>query len=78
MPDFYLHLEPAIEPAQIDYLEKKISQLAPDEQLTIVLEAADAHEADRIMELLAKYNIDYQPRGSHDGRLYYVIGRPHS
>lgn len=78
MPDLYLHFEPTIESEQISYLEKKLSQITPDEQLTIVIEAADAHQADRLIELLARYDIDYQPRGSHDGRLYYIIGRQRS
>ncbi len=39
------------------------------------MEAADAHQADDVMEILRKEGFDYQPRGTHDGTRYQVIAK---
>lgn len=68
-----LHLEPVIDENALARVKSTLPQIEKNDHLTITLEAADAHQADRIMEVLGAYGFEYQPRGSHDGRDYHII-----
>lgn len=72
MEELTLFLEPEIDAGGLERLR---SALAGRDRINIALEAADAHQADRVMEILRSHGFDYQPRGSHDGRLYYIVAR---
>ncbi|HBV97233.1 MAG: hypothetical protein JL50_09175 [Peptococcaceae bacterium BICA1-7] len=75
MADLTIHIEPSVDREAIDRVKNTLSQVNRDDQITIVMEAADAHQADRLMEILRSEGFDYQPRGSHDGRQYLVTAR---
>ncbi|MEW6424192.1 MAG: hypothetical protein AB1523_05510 [Bacillota bacterium] len=72
MDEVTIHLEPVITEQGLEQLR---SALAETEQVNVVVEAADAHQADRVMEILEAAGFDYQPRGSHDGKSYHIIAR---
>jgi len=72
MDEVTIHLEPVITEQDLEQLR---SALAETEQVNVVVEAADAHQADRVMEILEAAGFDYQPRGSHDGKSYHIIAR---
>jgi len=72
MDEVTIHLEPAITEEGLEQLRRA---LAGTEQVRVAVEAADAHQADRVMEILEAAGFDYQPRGSHDGKSYFVIAR---
>ncbi|MEW6276252.1 MAG: hypothetical protein AB1556_14220 [Bacillota bacterium] len=72
MDEVTIHLEPVITEQDLEQLR---SALAETEQVNVVMEAADAHQADRVMEILEAAGFDYQPRGSHDGKFYHIIAR---
>ncbi|MGB9803064.1 hypothetical protein [Desulfofundulus sp.] len=70
-----IHLEPVINERAIEQLQSTLNDLGEDDELDIVMEAADAHQADRVTKILATAGFDYQPRGSHDGRRYHISAR---
>ncbi len=72
MDEVTIHLEPAVTEEGLEQLRRA---LAGKEQVRVVVEAADAHQADRVMEILEAAGFDYHPKGSHDGRSYSVIAR---
>jgi len=59
----------------IAHLRNLLSGVKPGEEVKIILEAADAHEADDLFTLLRHEGFDYQPKGSGNGRRYYVTAR---
>ncbi len=75
MADITIHLEPAISGRGLGQLKSALDTLGEEDQLSIVMEAADAHQATRVIKMLEAHGLDYQPRGSHDGRFYYIIAR---
>lgn len=75
MADITIHLEPVINERGIARLQSALNGLGEDDKLNIVMEAADAHQADQVTEILEAAGFDYQPRGSHDGRLYHITAR---
>lgn len=75
MGDITIHLEPMVNNEAIERIKKTLPRVGKDEQLTIVMEAADAHQADRVMEVLKAEGFDYQPRGSNSGDLYHIIAK---
>ncbi|MDK2887253.1 MAG: hypothetical protein PWP72_130 [Thermoanaerobacter sp.] len=75
MADITIHLEPVINEQEIARLQSALNDLGEGDELNIVMEAADAHQADRVTEILEAGGFDYQPRGSHDGRLYQITAR---
>jgi len=54
-------------------VKSALPRIGKDEHLTIIMESADAHQADDILELLDINGFDYQSRGSHDGNTYNII-----
>lgn len=75
MAEITVHLEPVVDNQAIERVKSTLSRMEMDDQITIVMESADAHQADRLMEILKNEGFDYQPRGSHDGRQYLVTAR---
>lgn len=75
MGDITIHLEPVVDNEAIDRMKRSLPRVGKNEQLTIVMESADAHQADRVMEILRAEGFDYQPRGSNDGNLYHIIAK---
>lgn len=75
MSNVTLHLEPVIDDQSIARVRTTLPQIGKNDQLMIVMEATDAHQADRVMEVLEAHGFDYQPRGSHDGRDYHIIAK---
>ncbi len=75
MADITIHMEPVISERGRAQLQSTLHNLGEDDQINIVMEAADAHQADQITNILKDAGFDYQPRGSHDGRLYHIIAR---
>jgi len=52
-----------------------LARVKPGEEVKIVMEAADAHQADELFFLLRREGFDYQPKGSGDGRRYCITAR---
>ncbi|MFZ5644851.1 MAG: hypothetical protein ACOY46_14800 [Bacillota bacterium] len=75
MSDLTIRLEPAIDHKAMENLKTSLSRIHNNDQITIIMESTDAHQADKVMELLRNEGFDFQPRGSHDGRDYQVIAR---
>lgn len=68
-------LEPEIDAEAVGHLRSVLHNLGPDEEVTIVVESADAQQADPVISLLAESGFDYQSKGSHDGKSYYINAR---
>ena len=75
MGDRTIHIEPVVDWQSLGKLRNTLSQVKLGEQVTIVMEAADAHQSDRVTDLLKKEGFDYQARGTHDGSRYQVIAK---
>ncbi|MGI9952892.1 hypothetical protein V3F56_11065 [Moorellaceae bacterium AZ2] len=73
MPDITLWMGPVITPRDLENVRSALPRLQAGDHLTISLEAADAHQADPIIELLEDWGLDYQSRGDSDGRTYHII-----
>lgn len=73
MSTITIHLEPVIDDSAIARVRSTLPKIGKNDQLMIVMEATDAHQADRVMEVLEAQGFDYQPRGSHSGRDYHII-----
>lgn len=73
MSNVTIHLEPVIDDGAIAKVRNILPRIGRDDQLIVTLEATDAHQADRVMEVLGAHGFDYQPKGSHDGRDYHII-----
>lgn len=52
-----------------------LAGVKPGEEVKIIMEAADAHQADELFFLLRREGFDYQPKGSGDGRRYCITAR---
>lgn len=75
MGDITIHIEPSVDRQAVERVRDTLSGLGKYDQVTIVMESADAHQADRLMEILRAEGFDYQPRGTHDGSRYQVIAK---
>lgn len=75
MSDITIHIEPPADRLAVERFKNRLSQVKRGDQITIIMEAADAHQADALMETLRKEGFDYQPRGAHDGNSYRVIAK---
>jgi len=75
LADITVHLEPVVDHQAIERVRSTLSRMEANDQITIVMESADAHQADRLMELLRTEGFDFQPRGSHQGKHYQVVAR---
>jgi len=66
---------PEIDTRAVDHVHTTLAQLNPGDEITITVEAADAHQADPIISLLDTKGFDYQSKGGHDGRSYHINAR---
>lgn len=74
MSEIIFDLGREISEKDIMNLRERLKVLKPGDEITICMEAADAHEADKIVEELEGQGFDYQPHGGH-GEEYYLIAR---
>ncbi|MCL6639225.1 MAG: hypothetical protein K6T80_06035 [Firmicutes bacterium] len=68
-----IHLGPVIGSDDFTRVKATLPKLAKHDRLMVVMEAADAHQAGQVMEILREHGFDYQPRGSHEGHDYHII-----
>lgn len=61
----------------VDRLKDTIPRMGPDDELTIIVDATDAHETDEVMDELKRNGFEYQPKGSNDGNSYNIIAKRH-
>lgn len=73
MPDISLRMGTAITHKDLLRVQDTLARLNPGDHLTITMEAADAHQADMLLELLDNHGLDYQSRGDSDGKTYHII-----
>jgi len=64
-----------IDDKAVEHVRNTINELEPGDEININIESADAHQANPIIDLMEKSNLDYQPRGSHDGKSYFINAR---
>lgn len=76
MREISINLGPSIDPADLEIVKAATSKMAPGDHLVLNLEAADAHETDRILELLRAADMDFHTHGSHSGQTFYIIATP--
>ncbi len=74
MADMTMDFGRVIEARDIKSLRERLKTLGPEDEIAIRIEAADATQADGIIEELKKEGFDYQPHGGHEGD-YYLIAR---
>ncbi|MDW7649753.1 MAG: hypothetical protein SCK29_01260 [Bacillota bacterium] len=70
-----IDLGPQIEMSDLKRVRQQLERLGPDDEIRIVMEAADAHEAAEVAAELERQGFDWQPHGSHDGRDYYLTAK---
>lgn len=76
MREISINLGPSIDQADIEIVKAAMSKMAAGDHLVLNLEAADAHETDRILEILRAADMDFQTHGSHSGQAFYIIATP--
>ncbi|MDA8441708.1 MAG: hypothetical protein M0Z55_04960 [Peptococcaceae bacterium] len=59
-------------------LREHLANIGVDDKVDIVVENADAHQTDSLMNTLHTYGFDYQPHGGQ-GQAYHILAwrRPH-
>lgn len=75
MEKIAINLEPEVDRAAVNRVLAAIHELGPGGEITITIESADAHQADPVLEVLDESGFDYQSKGSHNGRSYYINAR---
>ncbi|MFA7467656.1 MAG: hypothetical protein WCY82_05250 [Desulfotomaculaceae bacterium] len=70
-----LVLQPEIDSRAVNHVRNTLAQLNYGDEITITVEAADAHQADPIISLLDKNGFDYQSKGGHNGHSYHINAR---
>lgn len=78
MREINIDLGPTINSGDLEIIRAAASKMLPGDHLILNLEAADAHETERIINLLEKENMDYQSHGSHTGYHYQIVATPKS
>lgn len=76
MREINIDLGPSIGTGDIEIVKAATSKLVPGDHLLLNLEAADAHETDRILTILENEGLDYQTHGSHSGQKFMIIATP--
>ncbi len=73
-----LNFRPEIRAEDHRRLEQTLSNAGIDDKLDIVVESADAHQTDLLMNTLHSNGFDYQPKGG-GGQGYHILAwrRPH-
>jgi len=75
MADIFLSIDDLINDRDFSTFKSRLETMAPDDQITIRMEASDAHQADIITSILEQEGFDYQPHGSHSGRDYLITAK---
>lgn len=75
MADIFIDMGPEIEEERIAYLKKRLSTVKPGQEVAVRVEAADAHQADKVIEVLEQEGFDHQSHGSHSGEDFYLRAR---
>lgn len=70
-----LVLQPEVDENAMEHVRSTLAKMKPGEEISITIEAADAHQADPIISLLDRSGFDYQSKGSHNGRDYHINAR---
>ena len=78
MREISIDLGPSISPGDIEIVKAATSKLSPGDHLLLNLEAADAHETDRILAVLEKEEMEFRHNSSHGGQKYTIIATPRS
>jgi len=73
MNDITINIGPVINRSAVNRVKSILSKTKEGDRVVISMEAADAHQADAISELLKANGFDYQPKGSHDGNRYHIV-----
>lgn len=73
MGNITLYLGPTVDREAFNRVKSTLPRVGKDEQITITMESADAHQADNILRLLDVNGFKYQSRGSHDGNTYNIV-----
>lgn len=71
-----LDLRPGVGAWGLHKLRDTIPRLGPDDELTLIVDTADAHRTDQLVEELRTHGFDYQPKGSA-GQAYNIVARRH-
>lgn len=74
MPDIRMTLRHIVSEEDLSQLRSNLKDLAPGDEISIRMEAQDAHQADRVTDELARQGFDYQPRGEN-GHNYFIIAK---
>lgn len=74
MAEITIDVGSEINERDIAIIRKRLHTIKGEDQLSIRMEAADAHQADGIIDELEKHGFDYQPKGGHEGE-YYIIAQ---
>ena len=56
-------------------LLQTIKQVQEDDEVVIVMDSNDAHQADQIFRLLDKNNFQYLPKGTESGEKYQIYAK---
>ncbi|MTI81914.1 MAG: hypothetical protein FH758_13770 [Firmicutes bacterium] len=75
MDKITMNLQPDVDDYDVHRVQQAIHDMDHSDELTITIEAADAHEADPIINLLKEYGFDHQIKGSQDGKSIYINAR---
>ncbi|HAA90696.1 MAG: Uncharacterized protein XD63_1689 [Thermoanaerobacterales bacterium 50_218] len=75
MREVNISLGPSISNDDLEVVRTAVTHLRQGDQLTLTVEAADAHETDLVLRLLREAGLDYQAHGSHSGLSYYIIAK---
>ncbi|MEG6615336.1 hypothetical protein V6C27_02685 [Peptococcaceae bacterium 1198_IL3148] len=70
-----MHMQSEVDEFDIRRLQERIEEIGYTDELTITMEAADAHEAVAIIELLEENGFSHEVKGSHDGNTFSIIAR---
>jgi len=76
MADIFLDFRPRMSWAEKARLEKALTDVGTSDQLVIVIDPRDAHQADGLFEVLDEYGFDYQSKtGGGNPDAYNIIAR---
>lgn len=72
MSDITMNFGERITEQNLMRLRESLKDTEPGDEITIRIEAADAHHADRITDELERQGFDYQPHGGHEREFYFT------
>ncbi|MEW6726456.1 hypothetical protein ACP3TJ_08090 [Desulforudis sp. 1088] len=64
-----------VDDGDIRWLAATLPGLRHEDELVITMEAADAHQAERVYEMLTEGDFDYQPKTDDHGQVYVITAR---